>query len=485
MEEGEKMEKIRMSDIEYRRDPNGVYRLYAEKIYSQLLELCKEFGAFGRFVEITGKGEISGLYFVAGPSEEVVNQSNPIDVIKKMRSTVEPNSFYLPVFAQKLEYTRPDDEVARLWDYLDTVEFLTVRCRERNIKLPERIGRDLLFWLIHTEKEQLNPRYTPEIKMGERRIQNFVYQDLKIITESPNSFKGRWVRFGNDPRSLVTKIAPRSDIIHFFHFLRWNNRQRVSLKILKCMGNLSGMDINKKYFKAFKKELKKYPYILYHQDRLPYIHSWGELKGVPEEQNPWAGQIRKVVEYPFMFLSVHMPIVESISRKVMREAAGTYHDIAAEELKKRGNVMPVLIPEGMETTFDHTCCLNNIPYAIDYEREYNDFSGETIPVIVLEEHLLFAMNYILETNYSHTLDPVTTSRSWKIDGQELSIDYTQNETVAEKHAQQVFERILAQKKLNEMRNTTSQEMVEQARRELESKIRSLEVPMVDGEDIPL
>ena len=67
----------------------------------------------------------------------------------------------------------------------------------------------------------------------------------------------------------------------------------------------------------------------------------------------------------------------------------------------------------------------------------------------------------------------------------MNIDYTQNEAVAEKHAQQVFERILAQKKLNEMRNTTSQEMVEQARRELESKIRSLEVPMVDGEDIPL
>lgn len=108
--------------------------------------------------------------------------------------------------------------------------------------------------------------------------------------------------FQEDPRSLVTKIAPRSDIIHFFHFLRWNNRQRVSLKILKRIGNLSGMDINKKYLKAFKKELKKYPYILYHQDRLP----------------------------------VHMPIVESISRKVMRDAAGTYHDIATEELKKRG-----------------------------------------------------------------------------------------------------------------------------------------------------
>ena len=186
------------------------------------------------------------------------------------------------------------------------------------------------------------------IKIGERRIQNSVYQDLKIMTESPDSFKGKRKMFQKDPRSLVTKIAPRSDIIHFFHFLRWNNRQRVSLKILKRIGNLSGMDINKKYLKAFKKELKKYPYILYHQDRLPYVHNWGELKGVPEEQNPWAGQIRKVVEYPFMFLSVHMPIVESISRKVMREAAGTYHDIAAEELKKRGNVMPVLIPEGME-----------------------------------------------------------------------------------------------------------------------------------------
>lgn len=32
MRGSEKMEKIRMSDIEYRRDPNGVYRLYAEKI---------------------------------------------------------------------------------------------------------------------------------------------------------------------------------------------------------------------------------------------------------------------------------------------------------------------------------------------------------------------------------------------------------------------------------------------------------------------
>ena len=79
-----------------------------------------------------------------------------------------------------------------------------------------------------------------------------------------------------------------------------------------------------------------------------FVDNWRELKGVPEEQNPWAGQIRRVINYPFMFLSVHMPIVESISRKVMREAAGTYHDIAAEELKKRGNVMPVLIPEGME-----------------------------------------------------------------------------------------------------------------------------------------
>ena len=101
----------------------------------------------------------------------------------------------------------------------------------------------------------------------------------------------------------------------------------------------------------------------------------------------------------------------------------------------------------METTFDYMYYSNDIPYAVDYKREYNDFSGETIPVIVLEEYLLFVINYILETNYSHTLDPVTTSRSWKVNGQELSIDYTQNEAVAEKHAQQVFERILAQKKL--------------------------------------
>ena len=36
-----------------------------------------------------------------------------------------------------------------------------------------------------------------------------------------------------------------------------------------------------------------------------------------------------------------------------------------------------------------------------------------------------------------------------------------------------------------MRNTTSQEMIEQAKGELEAKIRSLEVPMVDGEDILL
>lgn len=75
--------------------------------------------------------------------------------------------------------------------------------------------------------------------------------------------------------------------------------------------------------------------------------------------------------------------------------------------------MLILIPEDMETTFDYTCCLNNIQYAVDYEREYNDFLGETIPMIVLKEHLLFVMNYILETNYSHTLDP--TSCSWKID----------------------------------------------------------------------
>ena len=67
----------------------------------------------------------------------------------------------------------------------------------------------------------------------------------------------------------------------------------------------------------------------------------------------------------------------------------------------------------------------------------------------------------------------------------MNIDYTQNEAVAEKHAQQVFERILAQKKLNEMRNTTSQEMIEQAKGELEAKIRSLEVPRVDEEDILL
>ena len=79
--------------------------------------------------------------------------------------------------------------------------------------------------------------------------------------------------FQEDPRSPVTKVAPRSDIIHFFYFLRWNNRQRVSLKILKRIGDISGMDINKKYLKVFKKELKKYPYILYYQGRLPYVHN--------------------------------------------------------------------------------------------------------------------------------------------------------------------------------------------------------------------
>ena len=294
MRGSEKMEKEKTLDeyfvkeIEKRRDPEGIYEVYAQKIYNQNIDLCKAFNCYGKFVTIPKGCDYSGLYFLASPSKELVKCSSPIDVIKKMRATVEVGSFYLPIFAQKLTYIRPMDEQDELWDYLDTVEFLTVRCKERNIKLPERIERDLLFWLIHTEKEQLNPRYTPEIKMGERRLQNFVYQDLKIITESPNSFKGRWVRFGNDSRSLVPKIFRKSKLINVFHFLRWENRQRVSLKILKRIGDLSGMDINKKYLKAFKKELKKYPYILYHQDRLPYVHSWGELKGVPEEQNPWA-----------------------------------------------------------------------------------------------------------------------------------------------------------------------------------------------------
>ena len=248
------------------------------------------------------------------------------------------------------------------------------------------------------------------IKIGERRIQNSVYQDLKIMTESPDSFKGKRKMFQKDPRSLVTKIAPRSDIIHFFHFLCWNNRQRVSLKILKRIGNLSGMDINKKYLKAFKKELKKYPYILYHQDRLPYVHNWGELKGVPEEQNPWAGQIRKVVEYPFMFLSAHMPIVKSILEKVVREAAGIYHDVAAEDLKKMGKVVPFLLQKNLASAFDKTFVLNNKTYAVDYDREYNEFSSTSIPILLLDKDLLFAMNYDMEAIFrareNHKLNPV-------------------------------------------------------------------------------
>ena len=106
-------------------------------------------------------------------------------------------------------------------------------------------------------------------------------------------------------------------------------------------------------------------------------------------------------------------------------------------------------------------------------------------MLVLEKNILAVVNYIMNTSCGHTLSPVTAQHSWEIDGQENSIDYTQNAVVAKKHAQQVFERILAQKKLNEMRNTTSQEMVEQAKGELESKIRSLEAPMINGEDILL
>ena len=208
-----------MKEIEKRRDPEGIYEVYAQKIYNQNIDLCKAFNCYGKFVTIPKGCDYSGLYFLASPSEELVKCSSPIDVIKKMRATVDVGSFYLPIFAQKLTYIRPMDEQDELWNYLDTVEFLTVRCRERNIKLPERIGRDLLFWLINTEKEQLNPRYTPEIKMGERRIQNSVYQDLKIMTEFPDSFKGKKKAFQEDPRSLVTKIAPRSDIIFSISFV--------------------------------------------------------------------------------------------------------------------------------------------------------------------------------------------------------------------------------------------------------------------------
>lgn len=49
--------------------------------------------------------------------------------------------------------------------------------------------------------------------------------------------------------------------------------------------------------------------------------------------------------YRFMFLSVHMLIVENISEKVMEEATGIYHDMAAEKLKQKGNVMPIFILE--------------------------------------------------------------------------------------------------------------------------------------------
>lgn len=154
-----------------------------------------------------------------------------------------------------------------------------------------------------------------------------------------------------------------------------------------------------------------------------------------------------------------------------------------------GKVVPFLLPKNLASAFDKTFVLNNKIYAVDYDREYNEFSSTSIPILLLDKDLLFAMNYDMEAIFrareNHTLNPVVKKISWTLDGRTVNIDYTQNEAVAEKHAQQVFERILAQKKLNEMRNTTSQEMVERAKRELESKVRSLEVPMVDGEDIPL
>ena len=52
MEKEKKLDDYFMKEIEKRRDPEGIYEVYAQKIYNQNIDLCKAFNCYGKFVTI-------------------------------------------------------------------------------------------------------------------------------------------------------------------------------------------------------------------------------------------------------------------------------------------------------------------------------------------------------------------------------------------------------------------------------------------------
>lgn len=341
--------------------------IYENEYLRALVRDCRRYNMIGVFVEhnLHIESKESGIYFVTGIDHEKIKSIINDDSFNPAKELIkqELNSRkYHPVRVFKVTNENPSMVSYEVRTYCWQSEFVNNIFPKYNIKNIDKIPAYTIYYLASLYRKTHSKQYN-----GFMRFQYKVLFDKRMLNlQKVQNKKGLAGKYRDYEFSPI--FNDKENILMNFIKFFFRNRQKTSLiHLQREYGQTKSMLIEKDMYRKFKKELKKYPEILYSVDRRIAYKEFSNKKIREDTYNfekvykPKKEKVCKCKRITFAEEAV--PIISTIVNIIEKVP---YAPMTAEDIVNSGKEWDALVLNNQEfLDYEIKFKNNNILYAID------------------------------------------------------------------------------------------------------------------------
>lgn len=317
------------------------------KFINNLEETCKRFGITGVYVKWNADSnkEKNGIYFVFGADKEkVLNKDINIEKIFKEQQR-DPQNFHLDICAVKLTDCSPFAIHQDITECCRDIEFISKLYQERGVPIPNKVDCTTLFYIETLYKNSVDKDISPE--------------NLAIYKEAVKEYFDVL-----DKKSNGKQEIPKSS---GFKSLFGEKSNKVSLeKVFESSNSVVKHRISARLLPEFEKEMKNYPEILYHANKVNKIIFDAPEKGFgPNKED------NDLSTVDIAYNSIYKKDIVTILAKITVPEAFRISIQEMRDMCKEGDsICHFGIQEQEYNYFAKKCKEANVNFIIDNERIY-------------------------------------------------------------------------------------------------------------------
>lgn len=338
-----------------------------------LMRTCKRYNMPGVFIDHNPgfKSKESGIYFVTGIDKERIEgkRYNPAEMVINQKRN---SKYYQPVKAFKITDCNPEVLFDEITMYCWDSEFVANVFPQYDMIVPKLLLESKVRSLAEFYTHTINEKYSTGLLI---ELQDNFRKSMLEMKErySRKGLRGKWRDFILSNRYCDTHSLFRN-VIHFIF------RKRNKVDLTRVQRNSNGtinMHMELWRYKEFKKEVKKYPEVIFYKYPQVRIDTMGSCKkGTKPPKNG-----------KFKFVCICLPV------EAEAHVAGAYQEavykpeapLTAEEIVNSGKPYNALVaPESGFFNYQSLFAANNVLYAID-PGYVNHPTREGVPILYFKK----------------------------------------------------------------------------------------------------